>query len=257
MFAATPPDDKCQKHTPPQGYNRRKRLAGVNPVGQGTSMNEYLLLKLAHIVAFAYWLGGDLGTFLASRQVVNREISPEARGIALKIMLACDMGPKLSMPLILPLGIHLAAFGGWLPITATLLTLIWLLCLYWFSVVLVLYLNEGKPFTARLSRLDFWFRIIFASALGAWAVTSLLGDTGMAPWIATKLLIFVAMVGCGVMIRINLAPFVPAFTRMMTEGPSDDSNTAMESSIARCRRWVWCIWGGLFINAAAGLHLLG
>ena len=220
-------------------------------------MNEYLLLKLAHVVAFAYWLGGDLGTFLASRQVVNRDNSPEARSVALKIMLACDMGPKLSMPLILPLGIHLAVYGGWLPLTGLMLAVIWLLCLYWFAVVLVLYINEGKPFTARLSKADFWFRIVFASCLALWALLALAGATTMAPWVATKLLVFVAMVGCGVMIRINLKPFVPAFTQLMTSGPSESCNVTMETSIARCRPWVWCIWGGLFINAAAGLHLLG
>jgi hypothetical protein len=220
-------------------------------------MNEYLVLKFLHILAFVYWLGGDLGTFLASRQVVNRENSPESRHVALKIMLACDMGPKLSMPLILPLGIHLAAYGGWLPISAAYLTGIWLLCLYWFAVVLVLYLKEGEPFTARLSRADFWFRIIFASCLGLWALSSLASDTGMASWIAGKLLVFVAMVACGVMIRINLAPFVPAFAELMSKGPSDDNNDTMERSISRCRPWVWCIWGGLFLNAALGLRLVG
>ena len=220
-------------------------------------MNEYLLLKFAHILAFVYWLGGDLGTFLASRQVVNRENSPEARHVSLKIMLACDMGPKLSMPLILPLGIHLAAYGGWLPISFAALSAIWLLGLYWFTVVLVLYLNEGKPFTARLSRADFWFRIVFASSLGLWTLVSLASGLGMAPWIATKLLIFVALVACGVFIRINLAPFVSAFADLMTHGPSEDNNSTMERSIARCRPWVWCIWGGLFVNAALGLHIVG
>jgi hypothetical protein len=220
-------------------------------------MNEYLLLKFAHILAFVYWLGGDLGTFLASRQVINRENSPEARHVALKIMLACDMGPKLAMPLILPLGVHLAAYGGWLPISATVLGIIWLLCLYWFAVVLVLYLNEGKPFTARLSRADFWFRIVFATCLGIWALSSILPGAGMAPWISWKLLVFVAMVGCGVFIRLNLTPFVPAFADLMANGPDEENNSAMERSISRCRPWVWCIWGGLFINAALGLRLLG
>lgn len=220
-------------------------------------MNEYLLLKFAHILAFVYWLGGDLGTFLASRQVVSRENSPEARHVALKIMLACDMGPKLSMPLILPIGIHLAAYGGWLAISGGLLWTIWLVCLYWFCVVLVLFLNEGKPFTARLSRADFWFRIVFATCLGVWAIASLLTGMDMAPWIAGKLLVFVAMVACGVLIRLNLAPFVPAFADLMGNGPNEQNNSAMERSIARCRPWVWCIWGGLLINAAAGLHLVG
>lgn len=220
-------------------------------------MNEYLLLKLAHILAFAYWLGGDLGTFLASRQVVNRDNSPQARHVALKIMLACDMGPKLAMPLILPVGIHLAAFGGWLPITASVLGLIWLLGIYWFAVVVILFLNEGKPFTATLARADFWFRVVYASCLGLWALAALSGAADMAPWIAGKLLVFVAMVGCGVMIRIHLKPFVPAFARMMSAGASEESNATMEQSISRCRPWVWCIWGGLFVNAAAGLHLIG
>ena len=219
-------------------------------------MNEYLLLKFAHILAFVYWLGGDLGTFLASREVINRNNSPEARHVALKVMLACDMGPKLAMPLILPLGVQLAASGGWLNVPGPVLAAIWLLCLYWFCVVLVLYLNEGKPFTAKLSRADFWFRIVFAGALGVWGVLLLTG--GDTPgWLAWKLLVFVAMVGCGVLIRINLAPFVPAFADLMSNGPTDENNSAMERSIGRCRPWVWCIWGGLFLNAALGLHLLG
>ena len=50
----------------------------------------------------------DLGTYFASNQVINRDLSPEARRTALKIMLACDMGPKLAMPLIFTLGVHLA-----------------------------------------------------------------------------------------------------------------------------------------------------
>mgnify|MGYP001546284658 CR=1 FL=1 len=120
-------------------------------------MNEYLLLKFAHIIAFVYWLGGDLGTFLASRQVINPSLSPESRHVALKIMLACDMGPKLAMPLILPLGLHLAYLGGVLSVPTILLGLVWLVAIYWFSVVLVLHLNEGKPFTIRLSVVDFYY----------------------------------------------------------------------------------------------------
>ena len=219
-------------------------------------MNEYLLLKFAHIIAFVYWLGGDLGTFLASRQVINRSLSPESRQVALKIMLACDMGPKLAMPLILPLGLHLAYLGGVLPMSSAVLVITWLAALYWFTVVLVLYLNEGKPFTIRLSILDFYFRIAVAALLIGWGLYALVAAPG-ATWPAWKLLVFAAMVGCGIAIRINLKPFVPAFGDMMSKGATEASDRAMANSIARCRPWVWCIWGGLFLNAALGLHLVG
>ena len=221
-------------------------------------MNEYLLLKFAHLRAFVYWLGGDLGTFLASRYVIRDDLSTESRHVALKIMLACDMGPKLAMPLIFPLGMQMAISAGMIQISGPLVITMWLLALYWFAVVLVLYLNEGKAFTARLSQLDFYFRIVVVIGLAAFALYHLLGEgAGMPAWLAWKTLIFAALVACGILIRINLKPFVPAFTRMMTEGASADTNATMAGSIARCRPFVWCIWAGLFINAGLGLHLLG
>lgn len=219
-------------------------------------MNEYLLLKFAHIIAFVYWLGGDLGTFLASRQVVNPQLSGESRQVALKIMLACDMGPKLAMPLILPLGLHLAYLGGWLELSPMLLALAWILALYWFGVVLVLFLNEGKPFTTRLGTLDFYFRCLVAAALlGIGTGALLTGHWISADWVALKIIVFAAMVCCGIAIRINLKPFVPAFVDMLGNGASESGNATMINSIARCRPWVWCIWGGLFLNAALGIHL--
>ena len=219
-------------------------------------MNEYLLLKFLHIIAFVYWLGGDLGTFLASRQVVNRSLSPESRHVALKIMLACDMGPKLAMPLILPLGMHLAWLGGFLQVSGVEVAATWAISIYWFAVVLVLYLKEGAPFTATLARVDFWFRIAVVLLLLLFAGMALAGDNS-ADWAAWKLGIFAAMVACGIAIRINLKPFGPAFGDLMSNGPSDASNHAMESSIARCRPYVWLIWAGLFTNAALGTHLIG
>ncbi len=221
-------------------------------------MNDYLLFKFAHLLAFVYWLGGDLGTFLASRYVIRDDLSTESRHVALKIMLACDMGPKLAMPLIFPLGMQMAVASGMVNIGTPLLVAMWLLALYWFAVVLVLYLNEGKAFTARLSQLDFYFRIAIVIGLLAYALANLMAtESAMPAWLAWKILVFAALVACGISIRINLKPFVPAFTRMMTEGASTETNTAMANSIGRCRPFVWCIWAGLFVNAALGLHLLG
>jgi hypothetical protein len=218
-------------------------------------MTTYLLLKFAHLIAFVYWLGGDLGTFLASRQVVNPALSAESRATALKIMLACDMGPKLAMPLILPLGLQLAATGGALPLSDTVLSVAWLAGLYWFAVVLVLFLNEGKAFTRGLARLDFYFRVLVIALLGAGGGWALANDYG-ADWALAKILIFAAMVACGLAIRLNLKAFGPAFAQMMTRGASTETDATMAGAIRRCRPWVWGIWGGLFANAALGIHLL-
>lgn len=219
-------------------------------------MNEYLLLKYAHIIAFVYWLGGDLGTYIASKWAINREISAEARKVALKIMLACDQGPKLSMPLILPFGVQMAATIGVLEMPSWLLTTMWVICTYWVSVVLVLYLNEGKDFVKKLSQIDFYFRIVVIVALlGLTLMAMTTGNGFNADWVGYKLIIFALMVLCGVFIRINLKPFIPAFGNMLRGDTSEANNDVIYRSMMRCRPYIYGIWAGLFINAALGLHL--
>ena len=73
----------------------------------------FIILKYLHLLGFVYWLGGDLGTFLASRQVVRTDLSSQARQTALSILLACDLGPRLAMPIMLPLGVHMAGLLGY------------------------------------------------------------------------------------------------------------------------------------------------
>ena len=222
-------------------------------------MEYYLWLKYAHILAFVYWLGGDLGTFFASRQVIRRDLGVEARQVALKIMLACDQGPKLAMPAIFACGYQMAVSMQLLLAPGWVTALVWLACLIWFGNVLVLYFKAGTPLVARLSYFDFRLRLLVTGVLIGAAVSGLIGIGGAwlsADWLAWKMLVFAALVACGVMIRINLKPFVPAFLDLQAQGPSDDLNTTLERSVNRCRPWVWAIWLGLFVNAAIGVHLL-
>lgn len=219
-------------------------------------MTSYLAIKYLHLVLFAYWLGGDLGTFLASRQVANTKLSPESRRTALRIMLACDMGPKLAMPLVLPTGLHMAASGSMLAIPAAALAPVWVICLCWFAWVLTIYLKEGGALAGRLTRFDLYFRIALIALLLAWI--AILVATAPPPlWIVSKLLVFALLVTCGIGIRFNLKSFKPAFAQMMSDGASAQSDAAMRISLQRCLPWVWCIWAGLFTAAALGARLLG
>lgn len=218
---------------------------------------EFLLLKYAHILATVYWLGGDLGTYFASNQVINRDLSPEARRTALKIMLACDMGPKLAMPLIFALGVHLADLMDAIALPGWGVSAAWALSLWWFGNVLYLHFNEGKPVARKLAQFDLAFRIAVVVLLVVYSATQLFDALGAtADWVVWKLLVFAALVLCGIVIRIHLRPFVPAFARMMAQGSSDETDAVMYTSLMRCRPFVWAIWVGLFVNVALGVHLI-
>ena len=220
-------------------------------------MNEYLLLKLLHLLAFVYWLGGDLGTFFSSRFVANPKLSPAQRMTALQIMLGCDQGPKLCMPLIFGLGYSMAESVGFLSAPGWVEILVWVITLGWFANVNYLYFTNNQAAKARIGQIDLWFRIAVVLLLGGWAIAGLLGMAPIhADWLALKILIFAGLVACGVYIRIHLKPFVAAFGQLMSQGSSPAVESQLGQSLARVRPAVYLIWVGLIVNAALGLHLI-
>lgn len=220
-------------------------------------MTDYLILKLLHLLAFVYWLGGDLGTFLASRHVVDAKLSPAQRHTALKIMLACDQGPKLGMPLIFALGFHMAAKIGYLAAPTAAVVAVWLVCLAWFANVNWLYFTQNAAAKAKVAQFDLGFRVVVVLGLAIAGVGSLVGEGFIkADWLSLKVLIFALMVSCGIYIRIQLKPFVAAFGALMTKGSSPEIEAVLTRALARCRPAVYLIWLGLVAAAALGLHLL-
>ena len=220
-------------------------------------MDYYPWLQYAHILALVYWLGGDLGTYFASGYVVRRDLSVETRQVALKIMAACDQGPMLAMPASFVLGFQMAVALGWLDAPGWVAALVWVLGTAWFANVLILHHCQGRPFRVKLEQLDFGFRLAVIAAIAGAAIIGLAGaDYLKADRVAWKMLVFDLMVVCGLMIRQHLRPFAPAFAKLVAEGPSDAVNDALESSLARCKPYVWVIWAGLFLNAAIGVRLL-
>lgn len=219
-------------------------------------MTTYILLKLAHIVAFVYWLGGDLGTYLSSRHVVDPKLTPAQRATALKIMLACDQGPKLCMPLIFAIGYSMSTHMQFIVLPVFVEVLVWIVCLAWFANVNYLYFTQNAQSKQRLSVIDFWFRIGVVTALVAWGASGLLSDaTIRGDWLAVKILVFAALVSCGIYIRLQLKPFGGAFGELMTKGSNAKVESTLSDSLARCRPAVYLIWAGLIFNAALGLHL--
>lgn len=217
-------------------------------------MYEYLTIKLLHILCFVYWLGGDLGTFYASRFVGRSDISPEARGVAMKIMMGCDQGPRLSMPLILPLGLHLAYLLGLFKVEPLWLGVSWLLCLAWTASVLIMHFSHSSRLVQILAAYDFRFRSVVAIGLAALAIYSLLsGNILTAQWTAIKLFVFALLVGCGLLIRVQLKPLIGVWGQLMAQGPTPETDRIIHRSIQRCLPYVMAIWVGLLINAALGL----
>lgn len=220
-------------------------------------MSVLLLAKLAHILGFVYWLGGDLGTFFGSKYVIDPTKSPEARALALKIMMACDQGPKIAMPFMFSLGLSMANSVGLLEIPLMVEALVWLIAIVWCFNVNYLYFSSSAVIKSMVSQIDFWIRILAVIAIVGYAMVGLVNDLLVgAEWLSYKMLIFAAMVVFGLMVRVVLKSFPADFHQLMVEGPSDALNARITRQMKLAKSWVWGIWVGLFANAMIGVHLL-
>ena len=218
-------------------------------------MNEYLLVKLLHLVGFAYWLGGDLGVFISSFFVVNDKLSKETRINAAKILFSVDLGPRISMTMMLPLGVHLAWTLGVLPLSTAVMTLVWLVSFAWLGMVTTLHSAAPSRFKTALTNIDFGFRLILSVGLAGAGLYSLLGPGEIVYWVALKLAIFGGLVGCGLIIRVKLKPFTEAFGKLVGDNATDADNAAIRKYLGATRPFVVTIWIGLLASAALGIHL--
>lgn len=220
-------------------------------------MNEYLLIKFLHVVGFAYWLGGDLGVFHSSYWVANPTHSPEVRVAAAKILFWLDQVPRICMTMMLPLGLHLAWRMGALPLTGVHVLAIWVLCFGWLGMVVYLHAAGPSAQKTLVTRVDLWFRLLLALTLLAAGLGAAAGIGLTAPlWVAVKLAIFGGMIVCGLLVRLRLKDFGPAFARIASGTVDDETNETIRRSLGGTRPFVVAIWAGLLSSAALGLHLI-
>lgn len=211
------------------------------------------LTLFVHILLFVYWLGGDAGVYYSSSFVINPSLSREARLTAAKIFINLDLIPRVCLALMLTVGGILSAQIG-VPHPPWLWFAILLLGPVWVAVVLTIHFKEGTHLAHRLARIDFWFRWLVIAAIVA-SVLYALGTGRLAgyPWLAAKLLIFAALIFCGLMIRIMLPEFMEGFRQLVKSGPTPESDAKMIRGLKRARPYVLAIWAGVAIEGLLGV----
>lgn len=232
-------------------------LAIEEPTHGFTSHSFALLL---HILLLTYWLGTDLGVFYSSRFVTDPTVRPEARAVAAKVMHAVDMGPRICLVLILPSGVTLMAlddlgrdiFGGW-P-----LIVIWLAAFCWLALVVLDYRRQPARYADLVHNIDLVVRIVLAAGLLGTALYTVLatepfGVTSNPKWLAGKVAAYALCIVGGLMIRVKLKPFGPAFQRLMTSGSTPEVEADIRGSVRGCLPFVYLIWIMVLVAAFLGV----
>lgn len=206
-------------------------------------MDSYEIVKWLHVLLFGVWLGSDYGTFLSSRFMMKPDKSIETRLTAARMMLLFDLGPRLALVLMLPLGLTLASQMGVATLASWIVPVAWAVTAVWLGLVAAVELGEGKTWREPLRRVDFVIRSIVALLTLGYGLVSVVGDgpfvTG---WLAWKVLLFGAIISSGIGIRLTLPAFSKAFGAVVTQGSTPEREAAVRGAIARTYPFVGSIW---------------
>jgi len=216
----------------------------------------YEILLYLHALCFVYWLGGDLGVFYGSGQLLKPGLTSEARKSIIKIYHWLDQFPRICMPLVIALGFTMGSMRWFAnELGAAWLILIWTIAAVWIYFVLTLFLGWGAAERIELVRkVDMAMRWFIGIAITIIALMSFIGS-GIAQenWLAAKMLIWAGTVFCGIISRTTMAPFRPAHARVMADGENPQDLAIMKRALYTTRIPIFTIWGLVALAGAIGM----
>lgn len=193
-------------------------------------MDSYSIAVFFHVLLFVFWLGTDVGVFLAAKISEKGELSVETRSTVLGLGLVLDRLPRSALALIIPSGLQLAIMSGQLALPAGLLWFAWLVALLWLAILWAGFLNPQTPTETRAMLFNFVMNAVLALAvLAAGMYLVYLGEA--ASWLALKI-IFVGLIFiCGVLLDVMFKPAVEAFVAITIEGATEERDAAYSKAI--------------------------
>ncbi len=215
-------------------------------------------LLILHILLLVSWLGIDVGVFTSSFLIRRRGLGADARVELRRLMRGLDLAPRLSLVLMMPVGLGLASVGGYgavsdgVVLAVTVVALAWVAGSLWsYQRVTVMGVPRRDDATAALwfRRTDLMLRLVAAAGFAGFGVASLAGatDAFAADFVAIKAILFASMVLAGLRIRTAAGPFTPALRQVVEEGEQEEQLLVMDAAMRRVYPAVLYIWGTLVV----------
>jgi hypothetical protein len=216
-------------------------------------MGNYDVLVYAHVLAFVFWLGGDLGVAILGSAFRDRSKSLETRLELLRLLGVVDMGPRSAWVAMVPLSITLVDVGGYWDAPDGVVIGAWILGAAWMALTWRIHLIGPGPASSGLKTLEFWVKIVITCGYGALGVLAL---TGLGPlqadWLGYKALTFAAIFSVAIMIDVAGKPIGPLLMKVINEGSSDATEIPLRQAMDKARLWVWATYVLLFVIGYLG-----
>jgi hypothetical protein len=216
-------------------------------------MGTYDLLVYAHVLAFVFWLGGDLGVAILGSAFRDRTKSLETRLEILRLLGVVDMGPRSAWVAMVPLSITLVDVGGYMDVPDLGIYAAWFVGACWMALTWRVHVLGPGPQGQGLRRVEFWLKILITCAYGALGILSVTGNGPLeSPWLAWKALTFAVIFVVAIMIDVAGKPVGPLLMKVINEGSSDATEIPLRRAMDTARLWVWATYFLLFVVGYLG-----
>ncbi len=205
-------------------------------------MSTYLILKWAHIIAMAYWLGGEWGVFNASRPITNTKLSLEERHRHMETAYRIDILPRTGIILLLPLGLHMGAILGVQPLKGPWIVGMWIFIAFWLSITFSAFYHRGTDLGVRLTKIDESFRYVTIPLLLIFGIYSLINNKPFTvDWYSAKVSLYGFALIIGLGLRFIMRNWVMLFRRIES-GNDPEAEARLSRELAFGRGLAYLYW---------------
>lgn len=205
-------------------------------------MSELELWKYLHVLTFVFWIGTDLGVFLAAKKSTDPQLSFETRAFLLHMALRIELLPRTMWKLALPVGVTLSLDMELLDISAAGLAMVWLFSIAWWAISVSGAYYYDRPVGHRLARATNWLTGLVGVAVIVLAVASAAGRgpfAAEATWLLWKIGLY-GLINLMVVVMIKVFdPMAVAFGRLATEGSTPEIESIISTTMNRSAVIIW------------------
>jgi len=210
------------------------------------------VLAYVHILLMVFWIGTDVGVFLAGLRFMNPALPLEQRTAVINLGMVIDRIPRICFVATLPVGVQLLATAGVLTITSPVLTAAWVLSAMWIAAVIAGMRLAGKPQARPWHRIERFFQITCLIGLTVAGLGGLSEHFAIPGWLSGKLIAYGAICGFVILLERAFAPVIGTFAAITANGSTPEREARLREGMSWTYVWVLAIYLAVLVSGYLG-----
>jgi len=215
-------------------------------------MASYQLLLYFHILLMVFWLGTDIGVFIAGLHFIDPKLPLERRRGAMDVGFIIDRFPRVCFVAILPIGAQLAWLRGLLVVRSSIMDILWACCLMWMTAVVAGMLMNGRPVARLCHSVERVFQVTGLVLFGGGGFALLASHAEIPAWLAGKMIAFGLVCLFAILLERAFEPVMPTFEEIVRNGSAPELEGKLRNSMYRSYLWVLSIYAAVIVAGFLG-----